>query len=135
MLIHAPSCSFMLIHAHTSISEGSRTFTIFFIAVGMITIYGILTTRMQERAMAIESRFLNQTFMLSERVHEITRQLLGLFYYALSLGVLTLVGAAFFVNIRNPGTNNLRKYIHVQYIHLYINTCIQLQNLIMNANM
>ena len=85
----------------------------------MITIYGILTTRMQEIAMAIESRFLHQTFMLSERVHEITRQLLGLFYYALSLGVLTLVGAAVFVNIRNPGMNDLRKYIHV---HTYTHT-------------
>ena len=69
----------------------------------MITIYGILTTRMQEIAYKVESRFLNQTFMVSERVHEITRQLIGLFYYSFNLLILTLVGACFFLTIRNPG--------------------------------
>merc|ERR1711871_1483055 len=82
--------------------DESRVFTTFFIAFGMITIYGILTTRMQEIAYKVESRFMNQTFMLSERVHEITRRFFGLFYYCISLTILTLVGASIFMSVRNP---------------------------------
>ena len=100
-------------------SDTSRVFTIFFIAVGMITIYGILTTRMQEIAFKVESRFLNQTYMLSERVHEITRQFLGLFYYACSLAILTLIGACFYLTIRNPGSAYIHTYIHT-FIHTFI---------------
>ena len=94
-------------------SDESRVFTIFFIAFGMITIYGILTTRMQEIAYKVESRFMNQTFMLSERVHEITRQFFGLFYYCISLTILTLVGASIFMSVRNPGMLALIKLYNV----------------------
>ena len=44
---------------------------------------------------------MNQDFMVSERVHEITRQIFSLLYYALGIFIITMVGAGIIHNVRN----------------------------------
>ena len=50
----------------------------------------------------IEAKFLNQDFMISERVHEITRQILSLIYFAVGVTLITLFGAMIVTQVRNP---------------------------------
>jgi len=70
-------------------------FTIFYVVIGLLTLYAIMNARIQGVMNAIEARMIGW-LRKNDSVHEITIQIVSVLYFTVCLTLFTVIGAAIF---------------------------------------